>query len=1096
MPKRTDLKKILIIGSGPIVIGQACEFDYSGVQAIKALKKEGYKVVLVNSNPATIMTDPEFADATYIEPLVPEIVEKIIEKEKPDAILPTLGGQTALNLAVALAEKGILAKHNVELIGADFDTISKAEDRKLFKKMVESIGLDLPKSGYAYNMKEAREIAESIGFPVIIRPSFTLGGVGSGTAWTKEEFEEIVQAGLQASPISEVLIEESVLGWKELEMEVMRDRKDNCIAICSIENVDPMGVHTGDSITVAPAMTITAKEYAKIRQDSFRILRVIGMRHGGANIQFAQNPKDGRLVVIEMNPRVSRSSALASKATGFPIAKISSLLAVGYTLDELTNDITAPNPASFEPTVDYHVIKIPRFAFEKFGDTNTTLGTAMKSVGETMALGRTFKEALQKAIRGLEVKRSGYGLENVGVDKELNKLLESGTEEAKKKALEIVTAKLATPNCDRIYVIRYALKLGMSVDDIFNICKIDQWFVNQIKEIVDMETEIPNIFKLKGEDQKLLLRRIKQYGFSDKQIAIATGKKEEEIRALRKELNIIPVYKLVDTCGGEFKANTAYYYSTYEEEDDVVVSDKKKKVMILGAGPNRIGQGIEFDYCCVHAVLSLKQEGYETIMVNCNPETVSTDYDTADKLYFEPLTVEDVLNIADKEKPEGVVVQFGGQTPLNLAAALNKAGLKILGTSVESIDMAEDRKIFSKVLKKLNIPQADSGTATNFEEAKEIAKKIGYPVMVRPSYVLGGRAMEIVYDEEHLETYISKATDVTEGKPILIDKYLDNAIEIDVDALSDGKDVYIAGIMEHIEQAGIHSGDSACVLPTHTLSKDVITKIKEHTINLAREINVKGLMNIQYAVKNGIPYLLEANPRASRTVPFVSKAVSYPLAKLASKVMIGKAVKDLIPAEYLNGQLKHIDYTCVKEVVLPWIRFANVDTVLGPEMKSTGEVMGIDKDFGKAFAKAELASGTILPDNGTVFISLGQRDKSKGLEIAKDFIDLGFSVIATKHTAEFFRENGLDVKEVHKIQEGRPNVVDIISNKEVCLIVNTPSGQKGHHDGYSIRRTALMYGIPLLTTLAAARASIEAIRAKRNSDWEVCAIQTHYKLDK
>ncbi|MBQ3835271.1 MAG: carbamoyl-phosphate synthase large subunit, partial [Elusimicrobia bacterium] len=703
---------------------------------------------------------------------------------------------------------------------------------------------------------------------------------------------------------------------------------------------------------------------------------------------------------------------------------------------------------------------------------------------------------LQKAIRGLEVKRSGYGLENVGIDKELNKLLSDNTEESKKKALEIVTAKLATPNCDRIYVIRYALKLGMSVDDIFNICKIDQWFVNQIKEIVDMETEIPNIFKLKGEDQKLLLRRIKQFGFSDKQIAIATGKKEEEIRDLRKKLNIIPVYKLVDTCGGEFRANTAYYYSTYEEEDDVVVSDKKKKVMILGAGPNRIGQGIEFDYCCVHAVLSLKQEGYETIMVNCNPETVSTDYDTADKLYFEPLTVEDVLNIADKEKPEGVVVQFGGQTPLNLAAALNKAGLKILGTSVESIDMAEDRKIFSKVLKKLNIPQADSGTATTFEEAKEIAKKIGYPVMVRPSYVLGGRAMEIVYDEEHLETYISKATDVTEGKPILIDKYLDNAIEIDVDALSDGKDVYIAGIMEHIEQAGIHSGDSACVLPTHTLSKDVITKIKEHTINLAREINVKGLMNIQYAVKNGIPYLLEANPRASRTVPFVSKAVSYPLAKLASKVMIGKAVKDLIPAEYLNGQLKHIDYTCVKEVVLPWIRFANVDTVLGPEMKSTGEVMGIDKDFGKAFAKAELASGTILPDSGTVFISLGQRDKSKGLEIAKDFIELGFSVIATKHTAEFFKENGLDVKEVHKIQEGRPNVVDIISNKEVCLIVNTPSGQKSHHDGYSIRRTALMYGVPLLTTLAAARASIEAIRAKRNSDWEVCCIQTHYKLDK
>ncbi|MDD3064674.1 MAG: carbamoyl-phosphate synthase large subunit [Endomicrobiaceae bacterium] len=1093
MPKRTDIEKILIIGSGPIVIGQACEFDYSGVQAIKALKKEGYKVILVNSNPATIMTDPEFADSTYIEPLASEIIEKIIEKEKPDAILPTLGGQTALNLACELAEKGILQKHNVELIGADFETISKAEDRKLFKKMMMSIGLDLPKSGYAYSLEEAVKISQEIDFPLIVRPSFTLGGVGSGTAFTKEEFIEIVTSGLQASPIKEVLIEESVLGWKELEMEVMRDAKDNCIAICSIENFDPMGVHTGDSITVAPAMTLTAKEYSKMREDSFRILRIIGMKTGGANIQFAQNPKDGRMVVIEMNPRVSRSSALASKATGFPIAKISTLLAIGYNLDEIKNDITSPNPASFEPTVDYHVVKVPRFAFEKFSDTNQTLGTAMKSVGETMALGRTFKEAIQKAIRGLEVGRSGYGLDKTALDISFEKLINENTDESLKKAKDLVRAKLGTPNCDRLYVIRFAFKLDMTIDEIFEISKIDPWFLNQLKEIVEAEKEIPEIFNLDGENQKQLLKKIKEYGFSDKQIAFATGKTPEEIRTFRKSLNVVPVYKLVDTCAGEFKANTAYYYSTYEQEDDVPVTKNKKKIMILGAGPNRIGQGIEFDYCCVHAVFALKEEGYETIMVNSNPETVSTDFDTADKLYFEPLTTEDVLNIAEKEGIEGVVVQFGGQTPLNLASSLNKAGIKIMGTSVESIDMAEDRKIFSKILNKINIPQAESGTAVSFEEAKEIAKQISYPVMVRPSYVLGGRAMKVVYDETELKEYITLASDVTEGKPILIDKFLDNAIEIDVDALSDGKDVYIAGIMEHIEEAGIHSGDSACVLPTHTLKKEIITQIKKYTIDLAREINVKGLINIQFAVKDGVVYILEANPRASRTVPFVSKAMGIPLAKLASKIMTGKKLSSLIPEDLLNGQLKHIDYYCVKEVVLPWIRFSNVDTVLGPEMKSTGEVMGIDKDYGQAYAKASLAAATRFPDKGTVLISLGERSKSKALQIARDFISLGFDILATKHTAEYFIKNQIAAKEVHKIEEGRPNVTDVIKNKDVCLIINTPSGSKSRKDGYQIRRTAVMHGVPILTTLAAAVAAVEAIKSRKQMDWSVCPIQEYYK---
>ncbi len=1095
MPKRTDIKKILIIGSGPIVIGQACEFDYSGVQAIKVLKKEGFKIILVNSNPATIMTDPEFADATYVEPLVPEIVEKIIEKEKPDAILPTLGGQTALNLAVSLHEKGILEKHKVELIGADFKTIEAAEDRKMFRKVMQDIGMDLPKSGYAYNIADALKISEDIGFPCIVRPSFTLGGVGSGMVFTKEEFIEIASNGIQASPISEILIEESVLGWKELEMEVMRDTADNCITICSIENFDPMGVHTGDSITVAPAMTMTAKEYAKMRDDSFKILRAIGMKSGGANIQFAVDPKTNRQVVIEMNPRVSRSSALASKATGFPIAKVSSLLAVGYTLDEIHNDMTSPRPASFEPTVDYHVVKVPRFAFEKFSGTNQTLGTAMKSVGETMALGRTFKEALQKAIRGLEVGRSGLGSDGHAGDAEIEAYYDDGGS-LRQKAIEEVKYKLGTPNCDRLYIVRLAMRFGMSIDEIYDISKIDKWFLNQVKEIVDFENELAGLFKHKEETQKEIMIKAKQYGFSDKQIANMNKKTPEEARDLRKALGVLPSYKMVDTCGGEFEAKTAYYYSTYEAEDEVPVEKNSKKVMILGAGPNRIGQGIEFDYCCVHAVLALKEEGYETIMVNSNPETVSTDYDTSDRLYFEPLTVEDVLNIADKEKPMGVVVQFGGQTPLNLAGDLDKAGLKILGTPIESIDLAEDRKLFSKVLDKLKIPQAKSGTAISYKEAKKIAEEIGYPVMVRPSYVLGGRAMEIVYDEKALENYISTAANVSPGKPILIDKFLDHAVEVDVDALCDGKDVYVAGIMEHIEEAGIHSGDSACVLPSNTLSEKTLETIRKYTINLAKEIGVKGLMNIQFAVKDDIVYILEANPRASRTTPYVSKATSIALAKLAAKIMIGKKLADMLPKELLNGPSKPIKYVTVKEVVLPWSRFANVDTVLGPEMKSTGEVMGIDVDFGRAFAKAELAAGSLLPESGAVLVSIGPKGKEEALPIVKEFAEIGFEIYATKHTAEFFNENGIKAKEVLKIAEGRPNVVDTITNKQVNFIINTPSGAKSRKDGYQIRRNAIMYGIPIVTTLAAAKASVQGIKAKKKNDWSVAPLQEYYKKNK
>ena len=1091
MPKRTDIKTIMIIGSGPIVIGQACEFDYSGTQAIKALRSEGFRIVLVNSNPATIMTDPEFADATYIEPLTPEILEKIIEKERPEALLPTLGGQTALNLAVALSEKGILDKYKVELIGAKLPAIMKAEDRKLFRKTMQDIGLDLPKSGYAYTIEEAMKIADEIGFPIIIRPSFTLGGVGSGTVYTRDEFLEAAKTGIDASPIHEILVEQSIIGWKEFELEVMRDSADNCVVICSIENFDPMGVHTGDSITVAPAQTLTDMEYQVMRDQSFKIMRAIGVETGGSNVQFAINPKDGRIVVIEMNPRVSRSSALASKATGFPIAKIASMLAIGYRLDEIPNDITKKTPASFEPTIDYCVVKIPRFAFEKFAAADQTLNTAMKSVGEVMALGSTFKEAFQKAIRGLEISRHGFGADGRGQDPYFDKALKAAGKE-RETALEEIMYKLRTPNCDRIFHIRYAMQFGMRNEEISAISMIDPWFISQLREIYDWELKIKDIFKLQPKEQKDFMHRTKQLGFSDHQIGFLTGKSKDKVRELRKKMRIIPSYKLVDTCAAEFEAYTPYYYSTYQKEDEVK-TDKKKKVMILGAGPNRIGQGIEFDYCCVHAVLALREKGYETIMVNCNPETVSTDYDISDRLYFEPLTVEDVLNIAEKEKPYGIVVQFGGQTPLNLTTHLHKAGLKILGTSPESIDMAENRKLFVKILDKVKIPQAASGTAVTYAEAKKIAHRLTYPVMVRPSYVLGGRAMQIIFDDSMLEEYIGKAVQASPDRPILIDKFLDNAIEVDVDALSDGKDVYIAGIMEHIEEAGIHSGDSACVIPPHTLSKKTLDTIKQHTINLAIALKVKGLMNIQYAVKDDIVYILEANPRASRTIPYVSKATGLPLAKLAAKVMVGEKLTSLLSKSAIKNSPPHIKYTAVKEVVLPWTRFSNVDTVLGPEMKSTGEVMGIDSNYGNAFLKAELAAGSELPESGSVLVSLGPKGKHEALSVIRDLVNLGFEIVATKHTAEYIQEQGLPVSIVNKISEGRPNVIDIIKNKQVNMVINTPSGKTSRADGYHIRRSTVIYNIPLITTLQAARATVEGIKAKKNKDWTVRSLQEYYK---
>ncbi|MBE0447169.1 MAG: carbamoyl-phosphate synthase large subunit [Actinobacteria bacterium] len=1067
MPRRNDIQKVLIIGSGPIIIGQACEFDYSGTQACKVLKEDGFEIVLVNSNPATIMTDPEFADRTYIEPITPEVVERIIARERPQALLPTLGGQTGLNTAVALAESGVLDKYCVELIGAKLPAIRKAEDRSEFKAAMQKIGLEVPQSGFAYNLNNALELADELGFPLVIRPSFTLGGTGGGIAFNQEEYINIVSNGLMLSPVSEVLIEESVIGWKEYELEVMRDLNDNVVIICSIENFDPMGVHTGDSITVAPAQTLTDVEYQKLRDASITIMREIGVETGGSNIQFAIHPGNGRIAVIEMNPRVSRSSALASKATGFPIAKMAAKLAVGYTLDEISNDITKETPASFEPTIDYVVTKVPRWAFEKFPETDPTLTTKMKSVGEVMAIGRTFKESLQKAIRSLEIDRYGLGAD--------------GKDEIHADQLN---TKLAVPNQDRLFYIKYALEAGMSVDKINDLTKIDPWFIDQIYQLVEVEKEIRGyrLEDMPGE----LLREAKRHGFSDYQIAYLTGSREDQVRKRRMDDGIIATFKTVDTCGAEFEAYTPYYYSTYESECEVRHSDKPK-IIILGSGPNRIGQGIEFDYCCVHASFALKEEGYETIMVNCNPETVSTDYDTSDRLYFEPLTYEDVMNIVERERPEGVIVQFGGQTPLKLAGPLGKAGVPIIGTSPDSIDLAEDRKRFEVLLRKLKINQPPNGTAISYEGALEVVRRIGFPVLVRPSYVLGGRAMEIVYSEDMLESYILKAVKASPDHPILIDKFLEGAIEVDVDAVCDGEDVLIGGIMEHIEEAGVHSGDSACVIPPYTLSEDIIDQIKEYTVQLAKELSVRGLLNIQCAVQDEIVYVLEVNPRASRTVPFVSKSIGMPIAKIAARVMAGKSLKDMGYIEALS-----IDHISIKEAVLPFGRFPEVDTVLGPEMKSTGEVMGIDKSFGDAFAKAQISAGLNLPTRGSVFISVRNRDKRSIIFLAKKLYELGFKIYATKGTANMLSRNGVSAKATKKVQEGRPNVVDLIKNRTVGLVINTPWGKGTRIDGYEIRTTAAAYGIPCITTIAAASAVVQGIEALIGGELDVKAIQGYH----
>jgi carbamoyl-phosphate synthase large subunit len=1064
MPKRTDLKKILLIGSGPIIIGQACEFDYSGTQACKALRAEGYQVVLVNSNPATIMTDPEMADRVYVEPITPDMVEKIIERERPDALLPTLGGQTALNTAVALHDRGVLAKYGVEMIGANADVIKKAEDRKLFKKAMQKIGIDLPRSDYAYTLDDARRILQDIGLPLVIRPSFTLGGTGGGIAYNVEEYEKVVQFGLEQSPISEVLIEESIYGWKEYELEVMRDRKDNCVIVCSIENFDPMGVHTGDSITVAPSQTLTDREYQKMRDDSLAIMREIGIECGGSNIQFAVDPKTGRQVVIEMNPRVSRSSALASKATGFPIAKISAQLAVGKTLDEIDNDITKKTPACFEPTIDYVVVKTPRWAFEKFPEANAVLGIQMKSVGETMSIGRTFKEALQKSIRSLEQDRFGLGWDR----------------KDKPMTPEQIREKLIVPNTERLYAVRHAMRAGMPIEEIHALSRIDPWFLHQVREIVDFEDVVI------AEPSTANLRQAKRLGFSDRQLAKMLKSTPQEIRARRKKEGLVPAYKLVDTCAAEFEAATPYYYSTYEKESEHRVSDRKK-IMILGGGPNRIGQGIEFDYCCVHASFALRELGYEVIMVNSNPETVSTDYDISDQLFFEPLTEEDVLNIWETMKPDGAIVQLGGQTPLNLARPLLDAGVKILGTSVEQIERAEDREKFTQAVTKLRLVQPPSGIAYDFPMAKKIALGLGYPVLVRPSFVLGGRAMAICYDEEMLEKYIKEATDVNPDHPVLVDKFIEDAIEVDVDALADGEDVFIAGIMEHIEMAGVHSGDSAMSIPSFSLSDGQLDSIRKNTVALARELEVCGLMNVQYAVKGSTVYVLEVNPRASRTAPFVSKAIGVPLAKIAARIMVGQKLRDF-------GLRKEIEpkHFSVKESVFPFRKFPGVDIILGPEMKSTGEVMGIDVDFGRAYAKAEMAAGHNLPLKGNIFLSVKDSDKRDVVYIAKRLEDLGFNLIATGGTARLLERNGIRVRAIHKIAEGRPNAIDLIINKEIDLIINTPSGKGAKTDEGRIRSFAVGHGIHVVTSIAGAQAAVQGIEAILKKKLEVRALQDYH----
>jgi carbamoyl-phosphate synthase large subunit len=1139
MPKRTDLRKILLIGSGPIVIGQACEFDYSGTQACKALREEGYEVVLVNSNPATIMTDPEMADRTYVEPITWEVVARVIEKERPQALLPTLGGQTALNCAMALHEHGVLEKFGVEMIGARPAAIAKAEDREQFKAAMQKIGIGVPRSGVAHTLADALGIYGQVGPTCVIRPSFTLGGTGGGIAYNREDFLDLVTRGLDLSPTNEVLIEESVIGWKEFELEVMRDGADNVVIVCSIENLDPMGVHTGDSITVAPAQTLSDKEYQRLRDMSIAIIREIGVETGGSNIQFAINPENGDVVAIEMNPRVSRSSALASKATGFPIAKIAAKLAVGYRLNELRNDITRETPACFEPTIDYVVTKVPRWAFEKFPDADPTLTTQMKSVGETMAIGRTFKESLQKALRGLETGRFGLGCDRSD---------RWGT--ARHPTMDEINSKLSTPNADRIWYIRHAFKSGLSVADVHQRTKIDPWFLHQIRDIVDMEDRLRSVSDFRSIHPSLLLAA-KQHGFSDKQLAFLWHSFEREVRAFRQSLSVVATFKLVDTCAAEFEAYTPYYYSTYEapvkelttetqrhredKEEKVegknsssdltnaslrrcvsVVSSSdetrppsgKERIMILGGGPNRIGQGIEFDYCCCQAAFALREAGYETIMVNSNPETVSTDYDTSDHLFFEPLTTEDVLNIFERMKPTGVIVQFGGQTPLNLARALEAAGVPIIGTPVDSIDEAEDRKRFQILVERLALKQPPNGTATDLQEALNVARRIGFPVLVRPSYVLGGRGMQIVYDETSLRAYIEQGLEVSPGKPILIDKFLESAMEVDVDCISDGERTVIGGVMQHIEEAGIHSGDSACVLPPHSLPATVVEEIKRQTCELARELKVRGLMNVQFAVtglypgrannleegQSGQPtshgptvYVLEVNPRASRTTPFVSKATGIPLARLAALLMVGKSLDDLgIHAEVVPT------YYSVKESVFPFNKFLGVDIILGPEMRSTGEVMGIDDSFPMAFIKSQMAANASLPTAGKIFISVADRDKAEVVPVARSLVEVGFTLVSTRGTARVLRAAGITVDEVPKVQEGRPNLIDFMKNNEIALVINTPSGQGARTDEGKIRAAAVSHGVTCITTLAAAQAAAAACREARGQVPTVSALQDRY----
>ncbi len=1076
MPKRTDIRKILLIGAGPIVIGQACEFDYSGTQACKALKEEGYEVILVNSNPATIMTDPNFADKTYVEPVTPEIIEMIIKKDRPDALLPTMGGQTGLNTALAVADNGVLDTYGVKMIGADIKAILKAENRQLFKEAMIKIGQKVPPSGLAHNLEEACEITRETGFPAIIRPSFTLGGTGGSIAYDENEFTSLVETALSISPTNEVLIEKSLIGWKEFELEVMRDHRDNVVIVCSIENLDPMGIHTGDSITVAPTQTLTDREYQLMRNAAIDIIREIGVETGGSNIQFAMDPKTGDMIVIEMNPRVSRSSALASKATGFPIAKIAAKLAVGYTLDEIKNDITQVTPASFEPTIDYCVVKIPRFTFEKFSNSDPVLSTQMKSVGEVMAIGRTFKESLNKALRSLEI--SVYGLSEDF--KHIPGQSELTTQELRNKLVDI----LHKPFWDRLWCIVAAMRCEIPIEEIYKITFVDPWFLHNLQELLDIENAIISAKNLEGLSNELL-QEAKETGYSDIYIAGILNCKQEDVGRKRTSAGIKPVYKMVDTCGAEFEAHTPYLYSTYEDECEANPTDNKK-VIILGGGPNRIGQGIEFDYCCVHASFALKEAGFETIMVNCNPETVSTDYDTSDRLYFEPLTFEDVSHIVEVEKPFGVIVQFGGQTPLKLAVSLMKAGVPIIGTSPDNIDRAEDRKRFAEVMNTLKLKQPANGTATSFQEAKNIAAEIGYPVVVRPSYVLGGRAMEIVYNQERLEYYMKHAVEASPEHPILVDDFLENAIEVDVDAISDGTDVVIGGVMEHIEEAGIHSGDSACSLPPYSLAPQIISNIEEQACSLARELNVIGLLNIQFAVKDDEVFIIEVNPRASRTIPFVSKTTGVPLAKLAALVMTGKTLKELGVVEKTS-----VSHIAVKESVFPFNKFDNVDILLGPEMKSTGEVMGIDQSFGMAFAKAQLSIGIILPAKGSVFISVKDVDKPDALMIAKEFSELGYYIVATKGTAQYLNDHNLKAVPINKVKEGSPHIVENIENGDIQYVVNTTFGEQSIKDSFSLRRASLNTNIPYYTTIAGSFALLKALRALKDNNMKVTSLQEY-----